>query len=100
MDGYEVFWAYVPHFIHSPFYVYAYAFGDGLVNALYAHYIEAKDGFQDKYFRLLEAGGSQHHSELLKPFSLDATDPSFWKRGLNLISKMIDELEEMDKVSP
>ena len=100
MDGYEVFWAYVPHFIHSPFYVYAYAFGDGLVNALYAHYIEAKDGFEDKYFRLLEAGGSQHHSELLKPFSLDATDPSFWKRGLNLISKMIDELEEMDEVNP
>ena len=100
MDGYEVFWAYVPHFIHSPFYVYAYAFGDGLVNALYAHYIEAKDGFEDKYFRLLEAGGSQHHSELLKPFSLDATDPAFWKRGLNLISKMIDELEEMDGVNP
>ena len=99
-EDYRVLWGYIPHFVHTPFYVYAYAFGDGLVNALYAHYIEAKDGFEDKYFCLLEAGGSQHHSELLKPFSLDATDPSFWKRGLNLISKMIDELEEMDGVNP
>ena len=96
MDGYEVFWAYIPHFVHSPFYVYAYAFGDGLVNALYAHYQKNERGFQDKYFNLLEAGGSKHHTELLKPFNLSAACPSFWDTGLNLISNMIDELERIE----
>ncbi len=96
MDGYETFWSYIPHFIHSPFYVYAYAFGDGLVNALYAVYREGDAGFQDKYFDMLRAGGSNHHSELLKPFGLDATDPKFWDKGLSLISSMIDELEALE----
>ncbi|HEY9037803.1 MAG TPA: M3 family oligoendopeptidase [Roseovarius sp.] len=96
VDGYETFWAYIPHFVHSPFYVYAYAFGDGLVNALYAVYEEQPKGFQDKYFDMLKAGGSKHHSELLKPFGLDASDPKFWDKGLNMISGMIDELEEME----
>jgi oligoendopeptidase F len=96
MDGYETFWSYIPHFIHSPFYVYAYAFGDGLVNALYAVYREGDAGFQDKYFDMLRAGGSKHHSELLKPFGLDATDPKFWDKGLSLISSMIDELEALE----
>ncbi|MEM8776499.1 MAG: M3 family oligoendopeptidase [Pseudomonadota bacterium] len=96
MDGYENFWSYVPHFVHSPFYVYAYAFGDGLVNALYAVYEEAPEGFQDKYFAMLEAGGSLHHKELLAPFSLDATDPAFWDKGLSMISGFIDELEAME----
>ncbi len=96
MDGYETFWAYIPHFIHSPFYVYAYAFGDGLVNALYAVYEENPDGFQDKYFDLLKAGGSKHHKELLAPFGLDASDPAFWDKGLSMISGMIDELEAME----
>ncbi|MEI4260342.1 M3 family oligoendopeptidase [Roseovarius sp. D0-M9] len=96
MDGYETFWAYIPHFVHSPFYVYAYAFGDGLVNALYAVYEENPEGFQDKYFEMLEAGGSKHHSELLKPFGLDASDPKFWDKGLDMISGMIDELEAME----
>ena len=82
MDGYETFWAYIPHFIHSPFYVYAYAFGDCLVNSLYAVYQNAERGFQDKYFEMLRAGGTKHHSELLKPFGLDATDPAFWSKGL------------------
>ncbi|MEM7507356.1 MAG: M3 family oligoendopeptidase, partial [Pseudomonadota bacterium] len=95
-DGYETFWAYIPHFIHSPFYVYAYAFGDGLVNALYAVYEQGLDGFQDKYFDMLAAGGSLHHKELLAPFGLDASDPAFWGHGLNLIASMIDELEAMD----
>ncbi|OWU84278.1 oligoendopeptidase F [Oceanicola sp. 22II-s10i] len=96
MDGYETFWAYIPHFIHSPFYVYAYAFGDGLVNALYAVYRESPDGFQDKYFDMLKAGGSKHHKELLAPFGLDASDPAFWDKGLSMISGMIDELEAME----
>ncbi|KJS40985.1 MAG: oligoendopeptidase F [Roseovarius sp. BRH_c41] len=96
MDGYETFWAYIPHFIHSPFYVYAYAFGDGLVNALYAVYEENPEGFQDKYFEMLKAGGSKHHKDLLAPFGLDASDPAFWDKGLSMISGMIDELEAME----
>ena len=97
MEGYETFWAYVPHFIHSPFYVYAYAFGDGLVNALYSVYEEGLPNFDLKYFEMLKAGGSKHHSELLKPFGLDASDPKFWNKGLSVISKMIDELEMMEE---
>ena len=93
MDGYETFWAYIPHFVHSPFYVYAYAFGDGLVNALYSTYEDGDKNFKEKYINMLKAGGSKHHSELLKPFGLDASDPEFWKLGLDLISKLIDELE-------
>ena len=95
MEGYESFWSYIPHFIHSPFYVYAYAFGDGLVNALYAAYEAAPEGFQDKYFAMLKAGGSQHHKDLLAPFGLDASDPAFWDKGLSMIEGFIDELEAM-----
>jgi len=96
MEGYETFWTYIPHFIHSPFYVYAYAFGDGLVNALYAVYAEGDAGFQDKYFDMLKAGGSKHHKDLLAPFGLDASDPKFWDKGLSMISGFIDELEAME----
>ncbi len=96
MDGYESFWAYIPHFVHSPFYVYAYAFGDGLVNALYAVYEEGDPDFQAKYFEMLKAGGSKHHKELLAPFGLDASDPAFWDKGLSMISGFIDELEAME----
>ncbi len=96
-EGYETFWAYIPHFVHSPFYVYAYAFGDGLVNALYAVYEESGGDFQAKYFEMLKAGGSKHHKELLAPFGLDASDPKFWDKGLSMISGMIDELEAMEE---
>ena len=96
MPGYETFWTYVPHFVHSPFYVYAYAFGDGLVNALYATYEAGLPDFQSKYFDLLAAGGSKHHKELLAPFGLDASDPAFWDRGLSMIEGFIDELEAME----
>ncbi len=96
MSGYEHFWAYIPHFVHSPFYVYAYAFGDGLVNALYAAYEDAPEGFQDKYFEMLRAGGSKHHKELLAPFGLDASDPAFWDKGLGMIEGFIDQLEAME----
>jgi oligoendopeptidase F len=92
-EGYETFWAYIPHFIHSPFYVYAYAFGDCLVNSLYAQYEKASEGFAERYFELLKAGGSKHHSELLAPFGLDAKDPQFWSLGLSMIEGLIDELE-------
>src|SRR5665213_1608997 len=93
--GYETFWSYIPHFIHSPFYVYAYAFGDCLVNSLYAVYEEAESGFQEKYFAMLKAGGSKRHKELLAPFGLDASDPTFWEKGLSVISGLIDQLEAM-----
>ena len=92
-DGYEIFWSYVSHFIHSPFYVYAYAFGDCLVNSLYGVYQKEPDGFVDKYFALLSAGGSKPYNELLKPFGLNAQDPEFWNIGLSMISGLIDELE-------
>jgi oligoendopeptidase F len=93
--GYENFWMYIPHFIHSPFYVYAYAFGDCLVNSLYAVYENAQAGFAERYLAMLAAGGTKHYSELLKPFGLDARDPKFWDGGLSVISGMIDELERM-----
>jgi oligoendopeptidase F len=93
--GYENFWMYIPHFIHSPFYVYAYAFGDCMVNSLYAVYENASEGFAERYLAMLAAGGTKHYSELLKPFGLDAKDPKFWDGGLSVISGMIDELEEM-----
>ncbi len=94
--GYENFWMYIPHFIHSPFYVYAYAFGDCLVNSLYAVYERAQDGFADRYLAMLSAGGTKHYSELLAPFGLDARDASFWNGGLSVISTMIDELETLN----
>ena len=90
---YSVFWSYVPHFIHSPFYVYAYAFGDCLVNALYAVFQSGHPGFQAKYLDMLRAGGTKRHKELLAPFGLDASDPAFWNKGLDVISGFIDELE-------
>ncbi len=93
--GYENFWMYIPHFIHSPFYVYAYAFGDCLVNSLYAVYENATEGFAERYLAMLAAGGTKHYSELLTPFGLDAKDPTFWNRGLSVIAGMIDELEGM-----
>jgi oligoendopeptidase F len=98
-EEYRLFWAYVPHFIHSPFYVYAYAFGDCLVNALYAVYTEQKDTgkadeFAEKYLAMLRAGGTLRHKELLAPFGLDASDPQFWQKGLDVISGFIDELAD------
>jgi oligoendopeptidase F len=95
-DDYRVFWAYIPHFIHAPFYVYAYAFGDCLVNSLYAVYQDSADGFAVKYLDMLRAGGTKRHKELLAPFGLDASDPGFWAKGLSVIEALIDELEAMD----
>src|SRR6202451_91130 len=95
--GYETVWVYIPHFIHSPFYVYAYAFGDCLVNSLYAVYEHAADGFAERYLAMLSAGGTKHNSELLAPFGLDARDPTFWQGGLGVIERMIEELEVLEK---
>ncbi len=95
--GYEAFWTYIPHFIHSPFYVYAYAFGDCLVNSLYGVYAAAHEGFVDRYFSLLEAGGAKPYNELLAPFGLDAREASFWNIGLKMIEGFISELEQMEE---
>jgi len=95
-DDYRSFWAYIPHFVHVPFYVYAYAFGDCLVNSLYAVYEGASAGFAEKYLDMLRAGGSKRHKELLAPFGLDASDPAFWQRGLGVVEGLIAELEAMD----
>ena len=96
LDGlYRHYWTYIPHFIHTPFYVYAYAFGDCLVNSLYAVYEDAHQGFAERYLEMLRAGGTMRHRELLAPFGLDAADPSFWSRGLSIIAGFIDELEQL-----
>jgi oligoendopeptidase F len=93
--GYETFWTYIGHFIHAPFYVYAYAFGDCLVNSLFSVYERAHEGFADRYLAMLAAGGTKHHAELLKPFGLNARDPMFWHGGLGVIERMIGELETL-----
>ncbi len=92
-EGYRHYWSYIPHFVHSPFYVYAYAFGDCLVNSLYAVYQDAEQGFAEKYLAMLTAGGTLRHQDLLAPFGLDASDPAFWQKGLTVIRGFIDELE-------
>jgi oligoendopeptidase F len=94
-EPYRYYWTYIPHFIHTPFYVYAYAFGDCLVNSLYAVYQDAHQGFAEKYLELLKAGGTLRHGDLLAPFGLDAADPSFWSKGLSVIAGFIDELEQL-----
>ena len=94
--GYETFWVYIPHFVHSPFYVYAYAFGDCLVNSLYAVYEKSASGFAERYLEMLAAGGTKHHAELLAPFGLDARDPNFWDGGLSVIARLIEELEGLE----
>jgi oligoendopeptidase F len=96
LDGvYQHYWSYIPHFIHTPFYVYAYAFGDCLVNSLYAVYEDAHQGFAERYLEMLRAGGTLRHRELLAPFGLDAADPKFWSKGLSVVSGYIDELERL-----
>ena len=94
-DNYKYFWAYIPHFIHSPFYVYAYAFGDCLVNSLYSKYEKKYLGFNNKYFALLQSGGSIHYQNHLKNFGLDSKDRDFWQLGMNLIKNLMDDLEKL-----
>ena len=96
MDGYEVFWAYIPHFVFAPFYVYSYAFGSGLAQALFARSQRNPEGFADRYLKLLNAGGSRPYREMLNPFGIDVADPKFWDAGLTTVSDLIDELEELE----
>ena len=97
-DDYRPIWGYIPHFVHTPFYVYAYAFGDCLVNALWQSYQLAQAGgqaadFVTGYRNLLQAGGTERYDVALQRFDLDPRDPAFWSLGLDMISGMIDELE-------
>jgi oligoendopeptidase F len=93
-EEYKFFWSYIPHFIHSPFYVYSYAFGDCLVNSLYGVYKKGNiKNFEAKYLEMLESGGTKHHKEMLEPFGLNAKDPKFWQAGLDVIIDYIDQLE-------
>ena len=94
-DDYKYLWSYIPHFIHSPFYVYAYAFGDCLVNSLYAKYEQGYKDFNNKYINLLKSGGSKNYKVLLRDFNLDPEKKEFWQDGLNIIKNMIDELEQL-----
>ena len=95
---YRVLWGYIPHFVHTPFYVYAYAFGDSLVNALwYAYQQSDKDEFSKKYIDMLSSGGTKSHNDLLKPFNLSAYEDSFWDKGIAMITSLMDELEELKK---
>ena len=96
MDGYEVFWAYIPHFVFAPFYVYSYAFGSGLAQALFAGSQCSPEGFADRYLELLNAGGSRPYREMLNPFGIDVADPKFWDAGLTTVSDLIDKLEELE----
>ncbi len=94
-EEYKFFWSYIPHFIHSPFYVYSYAFGECLVNSLYGVYKSGKvENFEAKYLQMLESGGTKHHKEMLEPFGLDAKDPKFWQAGLDVIISYINQLEK------
>ena len=95
-EEYRYYWSYIPHFIHSPFYVYAYAFGDCLVNSLYSLYQESPNGFKEKYITLLKSGGSKKYNDLLKPFNFNPRDKKFWKKGLDVINKLINELENLE----
>ena len=94
-EDYKYFWCYIPHFIHSPFYVYSYAFGDCLVNSLYGIYQSKKiKNFEQKYLKMLQLGGTLHHREMLAPFGLNIATPEFWQSGLSVIINYIDQLEE------
>tara|TARA_B100000989_G_C19467058_1_gene438817 strand:+ start:67 stop:1104 length:1038 start_codon:yes stop_codon:yes gene_type:complete len=95
-NDYRILWGYIPHFVHTPFYVYAYAFGDSLVNALWYIYQKSdKDDFSEKYIDMLSSGGTKSHNELLKPFNLSAYEDSFWDKGIAMITGLMDELEAL-----
>jgi oligoendopeptidase F len=98
-DSYRHYWTYISHFYHTPFYVYAYAFGDCLVNSLYAMYAEEKTAgrgaaFEERYITMLRSGGTLRHKELLSPFGIDIAGANFWNKGLAHIATLIDALEK------
>lgn len=94
-DDYGIWWSYIGHFIHTPGYVYAYAFGELLVLSLYSMYEKGKMDFVPRYLELLAAGGSDTPYALLESFGIDLHDPNFWHQGLNVIDDMVKEIEEL-----
>ncbi|MAO65996.1 MAG: oligoendopeptidase F [Balneola sp.] len=97
-EEYGIWWSYIPHFLHTPGYVYAYAFGELLVLALYEEFSQRPDGFADKYMELLSAGGSEWPEDLVAKMGLDITQPDFWNKGLASFERMVEAAEEMAKV--
>jgi oligoendopeptidase F len=93
--GYETYWSYVSHFVHAPFYVYAYAFGNLLVEALMEARRQDPAGFAPLYEDLLAAGGARTYVEALAPFGLDPLDPAFWSAGCARLERLVDEFEAL-----
>ncbi len=93
--GYEVYWAYVSHFAHAPFYVYAYAFGNLLVEALAEARRQDPKGFAPLYEDLLAAGGTRTYVEALKPFGLNPREKAFWASGCARLERLVDEFEAL-----
>ena len=94
LDHYKTWWSYIPHFVHSPGYVYAYAFGQLMTAALYEQYLREGPDFVPAYLEFLESGGKAEPCELLRPLGVDPTDGGFWERGLKIVEGLIDEAEE------
>jgi oligoendopeptidase F len=94
-DGYRMWWSYVPHFINSPGYVYAYAYGLLLALSAYSRYLEQGDPFVPRYLELLTAGGSRSPEELGAIVGIDLADPGFWDAGLTLVERQLTEAEEL-----
>lgn len=94
-DGYDLWWSYIPHFLHTPGYVYAYAFGELLVLALYEEYTRQKEGFAEKYVEMLSTGGADWPENVVAKTGLDISEPDFWNKGLSLIEEMIDRAETL-----
>jgi oligoendopeptidase F len=96
-ENYRVWWSYIPHFLHVPGYVYAYAFGELLVLALFARYQKEGDSFAPRYIEVLRAGGSDWPEKVLAPMGVDLTDPNFWQEGLREIEEMVNQAEQLAK---
>ncbi len=93
-EGYRSWWSYVPHFVASPGYVYAYAYGQLLALAVYGRYEEEGAGFEADYVNLLRAGGSKSPEELGQIVGVDLADPGFWDKGLDLVERKLDAAEQ------
>jgi oligoendopeptidase F len=94
LDHYKIWWSYIPHFVHSPGYVYAYAFGELLTAALYERYLHQGADFAPAYLEFLGAGGKAEPCELLRPLGVDPTDTGFWLRGISIIEGLVEEAEK------
>ncbi|TMF38701.1 MAG: M3 family oligoendopeptidase, partial [Chloroflexi bacterium] len=94
-EEHKVWWSYVGHFLHTPGYVYAYAFGNLLALSVYHRFLERGPDFVDDYLEFLAAGGSTRPDELVKRIGMDITDPGFWDAGLKILDGMVTEVERL-----